>query len=349
MVQYKYILEAIEKSYSHKPHLAGLPYDLNTNDPEKLKERLKANNKALREAKKDLKNAEEMDEMMEQNIKDIDNETELRNEEIQKLTEENNRITEAKSKIYDHFEDVTMMTEEDGWEIKKQYDKMKDFDSYWEKEVEKYWEGDEPWNTYFKEAKRQIMDEVSDTPLPVFDDDMVIERAEQLAREDFKIQQKEIGDNMNEFIDEVSLLGYIPDTYPKDDSIYAERYIKDKFNPMINHIKLIDSPEAKKLAELMIDYRDKYDISKDTPLRRQLERIEDEGGLTDTYEDTFAKNNKNIEMLTQANIKENERKEGIIERQKENRREIGKLTTRVNDHEAHELKILEKLERLGEV
>ena len=51
-------------------------------------------------------------------------------------------------------------------------------------------------------------------------------------------------------------------------------------------------------------------------------------------------------MFTQANIKENERKEGIIERQKENRREIGKLTTRVNDHEDQKNKIETKLNKL---
>ena len=73
MVQYKYILEAIEKSYSHKPHLAGLPYDLNTNDPEKLKERLKACKRGLKEAKQDLKDMQENLEFNESLIEESEN------------------------------------------------------------------------------------------------------------------------------------------------------------------------------------------------------------------------------------------------------------------------------------
>ena len=37
--------EQKSKSYSHKPHLADLPYDHNTNDSDKLEERLDAINK----------------------------------------------------------------------------------------------------------------------------------------------------------------------------------------------------------------------------------------------------------------------------------------------------------------
>ena len=291
MVQYKYIIQAIEKSYSHKPHLAQLPYDLNTNDPKKLKERLRACNRELREAQSDLKYAKENVDMMTDNIEEIDEETKLRNEEIQRLTDENNRITEAKTKIYDHFEDVTMLTENDGWEIKKQYDKLKETSN--------------------------------DTDFTGIEDDM------------------------KEFIDDVSLLGYIPYTYPKDDSIHPQRYIQDKLNPMINYIKKIDSPEAQKLAEQMEDYRDKYDISKDTPLRRQLEKIEDEGGLTDTYEDTIDKNNKNIDLLTQANIKEGERKERIIAQNKDEQKLVGKLETKVNDFKTHKERIQEKIDKVS--
>ncbi len=36
-----------EKSYSHKPHLADLPYDLNTNDLSKLEERVMATSRAM--------------------------------------------------------------------------------------------------------------------------------------------------------------------------------------------------------------------------------------------------------------------------------------------------------------
>ena len=50
MVKYKHIIEAIDnynKTYSHKPHLDSLPYDLTTKDPKKLKERLKEIDKRI--------------------------------------------------------------------------------------------------------------------------------------------------------------------------------------------------------------------------------------------------------------------------------------------------------------
>ena len=61
------------------------------------------------------------------------------------------------------------------------------------------------------------------------------------------------------------------------------------------------------------------------------------------------RNKNEIKKRNELIEKENERKEGIRQNQKENKREMGKIATRINDHEAHELKILEKLERLGEI
>ena len=72
-------LEYYKKSYSHKPHLAGLPYDLNTNDPDKLKERLKACEDGLKEAEKELKDL--------QDFKDNVESVEQYNKEIQEKSE----------------------------------------------------------------------------------------------------------------------------------------------------------------------------------------------------------------------------------------------------------------------
>ena len=296
-----------KKSYSHKPHLGSLPYDLNTNDPKKLKERLKENNKRLREARRNYIDAVENNDMMENNIKEIEENEKIFKEEIQKMEEENARISETREKIHDHFEDVTMMTEEDGWEIKKTYDELK---------------------------KYSLSSEITD----------------------------EMDEVMNEFIDEVSLLGYIPDTYPKDDSISAKTYIDSKFNPLIEKFLTIagehsslddpakDSNEFVATCDRIVDqmekYRDNYSIDKDTPLTKELKKIEDDGKLPDTWYMTEQKNNKKIKEINETIDKENERKEGIKERQKENRREMGKLATRVNDHEDQELKILAKLEKV---
>ena len=117
-------LDQIFKSYHGKPHLEGLPYDLRTNDPKKLKERLKANNKLLREAQSEYKDAQEMDEMMTANIKEIEDNEKILKGEIKEMEEQNAQISETMSKVYDHFEDVTMMTEDDGWNIKKEFDNI---------------------------------------------------------------------------------------------------------------------------------------------------------------------------------------------------------------------------------
>ena len=49
----------LKKSYSHKPHLGSLPYDLNTNDPDKLKERLDAIDERLKKTDDKIKKTEE--------------------------------------------------------------------------------------------------------------------------------------------------------------------------------------------------------------------------------------------------------------------------------------------------
>lgn len=85
-------LEYYKKSYSHKPHLAGLPYDLNTNDPDKLKERLKACKDGLKEAEKELKDLQEFKgnvESVEQYNKEIQEKSEAK---LNKIKEQWERV-----------------------------------------------------------------------------------------------------------------------------------------------------------------------------------------------------------------------------------------------------------------
>lgn len=337
MVKYKYILEAIEKSYSHKPHLGALPHDLHTNDPEKLKERLDACKSELKKEKEKLKELRENNEMMDRNINDIDDTEQALHDEQEKLKDKNKQISDTVDKVYDHFEDVTMMTEEDGWEIKKQYDIVNDFNSYWDTHGENYIDS--------IDVNDLINDE--EDALSALNgglDDKRFELARERAMEDFKSYQKTIDDDMNEFIDEVSLMGYLPETYPKDDRIHPTRYIEDKLNPLIDNIKSIDTPESQKLASQLEKYRDDYNIRNDTPLTQKLQNIEKEGHLSDLYDRELDKNEKKIKQIDETIEKESKRREAIRKEQITNNRELKKTETRIKDYEKHQLKIEEKLE-----
>lgn len=295
MAKIEYIIKAIndymeEKSYSHKPHLQNLPYDLNTNDPKKLKERLKACNRELRDAQSELKNNKEMGAMIEDNIKEYEDTINNLKETNKELIKENKEVFAKVEEINNHFEDVSILSEDDGWKIKKQYDKVK---------------------------------ETSDA--------------------DFS----DIEDNMIEFIDEVSLLGYLPDTYPKDDRIYPTRYIDDKLNPMIDRLKQVDSPEAQKLASQMEDYRDKYNVGADTPLSRELDEIS--SGISDIYDVEVNRNNQEIEKHNQT-IENIDGKlngeDGLYDRQKLVNHNIRTGETKVNDLKEHKEKIKEKIDKV---
>ena len=48
IVPYKYFIQALEKSYSHKPHLADLPYDRRSNNIDELQERVREIDKRVK-------------------------------------------------------------------------------------------------------------------------------------------------------------------------------------------------------------------------------------------------------------------------------------------------------------
>lgn len=76
MVKLKTIINLIEKSYSHKPHLADLPYDRRSTDKSELEERIKEIDKRIEKEieeqerrKKSIKNWEKSYEEYQQEIK----------------------------------------------------------------------------------------------------------------------------------------------------------------------------------------------------------------------------------------------------------------------------------------
>lgn len=313
MVKYKHIIEAIDnynKSYSHKPHLQDLPYDLTEKDPKKLKQRLRENNKRLREAKEELKDAQEMDEMMEQNIKEIEENEKLFQEDIQKMEEQNAQIKETIGKVYDHFEEVTMMTEEDGWNIKKSFDEITS------NEVWSSQEDNETIDNLVKDMETFI----NETSLQGYISPQEVRQIQFMRSELEDLTQTTFADDL---FDDYGTTGF--------DSRDVERLHDDIFS----------------LTRKLDNYCEKYDISKDTPLRRQLDKIESDGNLSDKWYMVEQRNNNEIKKINNTIEKENERKEGIIENQKENRREMGKIQTRINDHEKHKVKIEDKIKKVS--
>ena len=75
------------KSYSHKPYLASLPYDLNTNDPDKLKERMYACNEGLKQAQQELKELQKF------------------KENVKKVGQYNNKVKEESKKQLHYIND----------------------------------------------------------------------------------------------------------------------------------------------------------------------------------------------------------------------------------------------------
>lgn len=304
MVGYKYIIQAIEKSYSHKPHLAMLPYDLNTNDPKKLKERLRACNRELREAQSDLKYAKENVDMMTDNIEEIEENEKLFQEDIQKMEEQNAQIKETMGKVYDHFEDVTMMTEDDGWRIKKEFDKVINSE---------FWNAEGDTEQYIEEQMKHFIDE---TTLQGY-----------IGPEDVK-EIKVISKDLNDLMGE---------TYSADEKPIFSGREWGRFHE-----------DAQFVQTLLDKYCTDYDISKDTPLTRELNKIEKKGNLSDKWDMIIQRNDNEIKKINNTIEKENERKEGIIERRKDEQKLVGKLETKVNDFKTHKEKIQDKIDKVSD-
>lgn len=75
IVPYKYFIQALEKSYSHKPHLADLPYDRRSNNIDELQERIgeidkrvKANERLIENEKKVQEELTQTNRMLQEEI-----------------------------------------------------------------------------------------------------------------------------------------------------------------------------------------------------------------------------------------------------------------------------------------
>ncbi len=266
------------KSYFHKPHLGNLPHDLHTNDIDKLKERLDACREAQKKDEEELKKIDDIIELNEMEVESGKIAIDKLSQENEELLAQNKQISETVKKVYNHFEDVTMLTEEDGWEIKKGYLRALE-NSKWE-----------------------------DT--------------------DF---EKKMHESMLDFVDNVTLNGYIDKTY-----------INHTLNPLIRYVRTID----KSVAKQMEDYRDKYNISEDTSLTRQLDKIESDGNLSDKWYEIQGANEKKIKQNNEkieSSQKTIEQMEQVI---KDKSRERRKVSTRINDYQQHGRKISEKIGNL---
>ena len=108
-----------------KPHIQALPHNLLTNDPDKLHERLDAINAGLKDAQAELKTAQQEEKDLTKSINDLEEENAQLKDENDKLYKENSDIWAIGGKVYEHFNKVSIQAEEDSWQIKKAYNKMK--------------------------------------------------------------------------------------------------------------------------------------------------------------------------------------------------------------------------------
>lgn len=94
--------ETINKSYSHKPHLANLPHDRRTNDPEKLQERIDKIDERLEE------NDEKTYFLENENI-DLNHQKDSNNKEIKEFEDNikkiDDKISKEESNIKDYIEE----------------------------------------------------------------------------------------------------------------------------------------------------------------------------------------------------------------------------------------------------
>lgn len=119
MVKFKYIIQAITKSYSHKPHLQDLPYDLRSNNIDELQERLDVINEKIDEETEYIKKQEKNNLQLNKEIQSI-------NKETDKLEEENLKYEKIQRNIDAHYNLVEKSSWKDGNEIRKKYIKLKE-------------------------------------------------------------------------------------------------------------------------------------------------------------------------------------------------------------------------------
>lgn len=295
------------KSYFHKPHLGNLPHDLHTNDISKLKERLDACRDAQKKDEDELKKIDDIIELNEMEVEASEHSIDKLSQENKELLAQNKQIDDTINKVYNHFEDVTMLTEDDGWEIKKAFDEVMSH---------------EEW--------------VND-----------LSEIDSVDKYEMKVEEE-----MKYFVDDISLKGYL--TFKQIDHIkQLKKDLNNTFEEIVNRNSDEYSGPPSELEYLednirtvqnrLDDYLEKYDLSNDTPLTRELNKIESDGNLSDKWYEIQGANEKKIKQNTEK-IEKTQNYIGELEQSIKNKnRERGKVSTRIKDYQEHEAKIRSKI------
>lgn len=168
--------ETINKSYSHKPHLASLPHDRRTNDPELLQERIDKIDERLAEN-------DEKTYFLENEYKDLQNQKTNNNNEIKEIE---NNIKKIDGKITEEESNIE--------KYKKEYDNNfnEGFEN-WEKYKKGLYEGYEdftgpverPWSSRkYEQVKSEV--EAIDKKIQNLKEQLKGKKYEDLTPTDFK-------------------------------------------------------------------------------------------------------------------------------------------------------------------
>lgn len=125
MVKLKYIIQAISKSYSHKPHLQDLPYDLRSTNPDELQERIDAIDERLKKEEEELQEKYDSNLKLNDEIRNLGDENEKLKNENRKIKGENNKYSIINKKWNAHFDKVKKNQIKDAKNIKEDYEKLK--------------------------------------------------------------------------------------------------------------------------------------------------------------------------------------------------------------------------------
>lgn len=289
MVKFRYIIQAITKSYSHKPHLQDLPHDLRSTNPEELQERIDAIDERVEKEKEFLQEKYDANIKLNDEIRklgDINKELEEKNK---KLKTENKRYEKFGKELFNHFEKVSRNSQKDANEISNDYENLKK-------------------NT----------------------------------DADFS----EIDSEINNFVNNISKEGYLPWNYEdeKTKPLQSVIYINDRFNPMIENIKSINTPEANQLATKLEKYKDNYNPRGNNNNTKELEKIENKE--SDTWYISQGANNTKIrsnnKTIEQNNKEINEKLNEI----KSNAKDIKYSESRLEDYKDQRAKTEQRKEEV---
>ena len=243
MPKIKYIIQAIEKSYSHKPHLGSLPHDRRTSDPELLQERIDAIDERMEDNDKEIRKLEkERKELLNQH-QDINDEIEEKEKEITKLQEDyEGKIGDA-IELWEEFKEQAEMG---GFDIEPTYENAPDD---WEEED-------------FEEFAEEY---IEDNLAPMYDIDSRIDTFVEMAPEDFDSESIRNFITLNEDLNSFLESGFLDED---TQSIYG-----NLFEENIDIIEEIS--EAQKVIDMDRNYLDENSNDGDLTSNPKIKEIDD--------------------------------------------------------------------------